>query len=576
MLDFGGLISEMKIQLKAKQRPVMINNIRDIIRNGAAKYGDRSVLYYRRNKEECSFTFNDYNNNMNYLGTAFASLGLAGSHIAVIGDTCPEYLVTYHATVNGGSVIIPLDRELSIDEIVKFLILSESNAIVYTENFNNLLVNYEKQLPNIKYFIPIMHETEKTVNSKIRSYTELLEYGHRELHNGNTLFIDHQIDMNKMSALLFTSGTTGTSKGVMLSHKNLTAAANASCQSMEYDDDNTFVDLLPMHHSYEITCGHMAITALGGTMYINDSLKNTLRSILYFKPNALMVVPLYVETMHKRIWAEIEKKGLTNKVNFAMQLSNILLKLGIDIRDKLFSEVRNSLGGNLRSIVCGGAPLSPRLIKDFFCFGIIVLEGYGITECSPLVAVNRPGKSRYHSVGQPVYGCEVKIDYNPGEKTGEILVRGDNVMMGYYKNEAATRDVFTDDGWFRTGDIGYIDKDNYIYITGRKKNVIILSNGKNIFPEELEEYLSKSDVISESIVVGRIHENNETVITAIVYPNPEKTADMSADQKITLIKQAVNMINKTLPVYKQIREVELRETEFEKTSSRKIKRYNIK
>jgi long-chain acyl-CoA synthetase len=512
---------------------------------------------------------------MNRLGTAFAALGLTGKHIAVIGDTCPEYLVTYHAAVNGGSVIIPLDRDLSENEIVNFLNLSEASAVVYTENFNNKLINYEDKLQNIKFFIPIIHETENISNLKIRSYTELIELGQHELDSGNRIFIDHVIEMDKLSALLFTSGTTGTSKGVMLSQKNLTDAANASCQSMEYDDDNTFVDLLPMHHSYEITCGHMSITALGGTMYINDSLKNTMRSILYFKPNALMVVPLYVETMHKRIWAEIEKKGMRKKVEFAMWLSRFMLKFGVDLRDKLFAEVRESLGGNLRSIVCGGAPLKPQLIKDFFCFGIIVLEGYGITECSPLVAVNRPGKARYHSVGQPVYGCEVKIDKQPESETGEILVRGGNVMMGYYKNEEATRKVFTDDGWFRTGDIGYMDKDNYIYITGRKKNVIILSNGKNVFPEEIEEHLSYSQIIAETIVIGKARENGEIVITAIIYPNPDMTAGMSADEKMTAVKQAVNDINKTLPVYKQVRDIEIRDTEFTKTTSKKIKRYNF-
>lgn len=566
----------MKIELKARRRPKMINNLRDIIRNGAAEYGDKPALYYRRNKEELSFSFNQYNDCMNRLGTAFAKIGLMGSHIAVIGETCPEYLVTYHATVNGGGVIIPLDRDLPVNEIINFLNLSEATAVVYTETFNNALINFEDRLPNIKYFIPIIHETETKASPKIRSYTDLLNLGQQELDKGNRTFLDHEIIMDKMSALLFTSGTTGTSKGVMLSHKNLTAAVNASCQSMEYDDRNTFVDLLPMHHSYEITCGHMSITALGGTMYINDSLKNTLRNINYFKPNALMVVPLYVETMHKRIWAEIDKKGLRGKVKFAMLLSTILLKFGIDIRDNLFSEVRNSLGGNLRSIVCGGAPLKPQLIKDFFCFGIIVLEGYGITECSPLVAVNRPGKSRYHSVGQPVYGCEVKIDKKPGEETGEILVRGDNVMMGYYKNEEATREVFTDDGWFRTGDIGYMDKDNYIYITGRKKNVIILSNGKNVFPEEIEEHLSYADIIAECIVIGRNKGGDDIVITAVIYPDPDKTAGMTPDEKTAAVKQAVNTINKSLPVYKQVRDIEIRETEFIKTTSRKIKRTEVK
>ena len=264
------------------------------------------------------------------------------------------------------------------------------------------------------------------------------------------------------------------------------------------------------------------------------------------------------------------------KVRGAMKISNALLKLGIDKRDKFFGQITGAFGGELRSIICGGAPIAPEIIKDFNAFGICVLEGYGITECAPLVAVNRPGEERYHSVGRPVPGCEVRIDKTEGEETGEILVKGNNVMIGYYKNEEATRDAFTDDGWFRTGDIGYLDSDGYIYITGRKKNVIILSNGKNVFPEEVEGYLYKCDLINECVVIGRENANGEIVITAVVYPEYEKLADKSADEIHDIIKEQINVINRDLPSFKQVREVEIRDVEFEKTTSKKIKRFLVK
>ena len=280
--------------------------------------------------------------------------------------------------------------------------------------------------------------------------------------------------------------------------------------------------------------------------------------------------------MYKKIWDEINKKGMTKKVKLGMKASNALLALGIDKRKEIFSQILDAFGGNLTSIVCGGAPLSPQLIKDFYSFGITILEGYGITECAPLVAVNSPGKIRFHSVGQPVYGCEVKIDKADDEEAGEILVKGGNVMMGYYKNPEATAEVFTEDGFFRTGDIGYMDKDNYIYITGRKKNVIILSNGKNVFPEEIEERLSDVEIISECVVIGRKNENGDIVITAIAVPNMEKLEGKSEEEVYDEVKAAINEANRHLPSFKQVHEIEIRYEEFEKTTSRKIKRYAIK
>lgn len=563
-------------KLKAIKKPKMINDLRELVVTNDRDYGDKDLYIYKEDGSEKHFTYKDNLNYMNQLGTAFAKLGLMGKRIAVIGDAHPYYMVSYYAAINGGGVIVPLDKELIIDEIINFINISEVSAVVYTEVFNNKLINYAERMPNVNYFIPIYPKSEECNSPKIKPITDLFNLGQQALDNGNRAFLEHKIDIEKMCAIIFTSGTTGTSKGVMLSQRNLAFSTNASCMSMEYDHRNTYVSVLPMHHTYEVTCGHLAISNLGGTVYMNDSLKNALRTFNSFKPNTLMLVPLFVETMYKRIWTEIDKKGMRGKVKTIMKISDFLRKFGIDLRDKLFSQITGALGGNLRSIVCGGAPLNPQLIKDFESFGITILEGYGITECSPLVAVNHPDNVRYNSVGRPVYGCKVRIDkVNPEDETGEICVKGENVMLGYYMNEAATKEVFTDDGWFKTGDIGYMDTEGFIYITGRKKNVIILSNGKNIFPEEIEEHLSSCELIKESIVLGRENENGDIVVTSLIHPDYDLLKDKSEAEIYDTIKQNVTNINKKLPVYKQIRKIEIRENEFEKTTSKKIKRYKI-
>ncbi len=566
----------MPKKLKALHHPEMIKDLRDLVESNARMYGDKPLYIHKENGEDKTFTYNDNLREMNALGTAFAELGQMGGRTAVIGETHPSYMTTYYATVNGNGVIVPLDKELGETQLFDFINLSEVTAIVYTGTFNKRLVNNADKIPNVKYFIPIHPDEEELANPLVKSFRSLIDMGQKLLDEGDTRFADVVIDLEKMCALIFTSGTTGTSKGVMLCQRNLSFSSNAAVRSMEFDERNTLCSVLPLNHTYEVTCGHLAASNIGATITINDSLKNALRNFKHYQPNLLMVVPLFVETIHKRIWAEIDKKGMRKKVRAAMAISDAMLKVGIDMRDTLFKQITEPFGGQLRSFVCGGAPLNPQLIKDFNSFGIFVLEGYGITECSPLVAVNHPGKERAHSVGTPVYGCQVKIDLSEGESTGEILVKGENVMLGYYQNEEATKEVFTDDGWFRTGDIGYMDKDGYIFITGRKKNVIILSNGKNVFPEEVEEHLGAIEEINEVVVIGRKNDANDIIITAIIHPDYAKFEGKSSDEILAYMKERVTAVNKTLPTFKQVRDVELRETEFEKTTTRKIKRYVVK
>ena len=582
--------SEVTVRTLSVRRdePKEIKSLRDLVETSAELYGDKILYIYKRGEARYSFSYNDYRRDLYRLGEGMSRIGLMGGTVAVIGESCPEYMTAYIAAVSGGGVIVPLDRDLGHAEIARFADLSGAEAVFYTEQFNDVLPSLAEQMPQVRYFIPIApaEGSDTTDGSSsagdavILPYSELLALGDKAMEEGDRSFLDYDCtaDMSQMSALLFTSGTTGTSKGVMLSHANLVASVNAASRGTIFGPDNTFVDLLPMHHSYEITCGHLGAANLGGTVYINDSLKNTLRSITTFKPDSLIVVPLYVETMHKRIWAEIARKGMTRRVRALMKASSAMHRAGIDIRRKLFKQILDGLGGNLRYIICGGAPLSPELVRDFDAFGIEICEGYGITECSPLIAVNRHGKVRLRSVGQPVDNCEVRIADPSADGTGEIEARGRNVMLGYFGNEEATAEVFTEDGWFRTGDVGCMDADSYIYITGRKKNIIILSNGKNIFPEEIEEHLYTSPLIGECVVIGRKNSAGDTRITAVIYPSDEavELEGKSEEEKLALIRDAVNTINRSLPVYKQVRDVELRSEEFEKTTTRKIKRFLVK
>lgn len=562
--------------LKGARPPKVITDLRHLVESGAENFGDKTLYFYRDvNGEQAEYSYARLNSDIKAMGTAFHKLGISTKNVAVSGDTHPYYIATYITMVTGNGCIVPIDRDISIEATVDFLRLAECTAYVYTKAQREKAEKIAELMPEMQYFIPLEPDGDSVFSERVITIDQILEMGEKALEEGCTDFVNTELDMEKMSALLFTSGTTGTSKGVMLSHKNLAAATNASVLSMSYDDRNTFVSVLPPHHSYEMTCGHLAIMDLGAQIFINDSLKHVMKNFQNFKPNALMLVPLFLETMHKRIWEEVRKKGMEKQLRALMKMNSAMLACRIDVRSKLFQKVTGAFGGNLKSIVCGGAPLSPDLIKDFYAFGITVLEGYGITECAPLVAVNSPGKVKFHSVGTPVKGCQVMIDKADDEETGEILVKGDNVMMGYYKNPEATAEVFTEDGWFRTGDIGYMDEDGYIFITGRKKNVIILSNGKNVFPEELEEHLSYVPCILESVVLTRENDLGEQTITAIIVPNMDMFKDSTKDDIYADIKTAVNNINKNLPSFKQIRKIEVRYEPFERTTSKKIQRFKV-
>ncbi len=509
-----------------------------------------------------------------------SALGYKNNRIAVIGETSVEWVATYAATVASGNIVIPMDKELKIEEIEGFLEFAEADAIVFSKSFNEKFANAAANHKTVTRFIPLDIEGCPFADSeKVTPFSALVEKGIEAVKNGYEL--PKAEDLDRMAVMLFTSGTTGTSKCVMLSERNVVAALNAACACVNFCPEDTIVSVLPLHHTYELCC-LMAGLNYGMHIGINDSLKRVIKNFEAFKPTGLVLVPLFVTTMNKKVWDEAKKTKRDRLLKTALKVSKVTRHVGIDLRKKLFADVNAAFGGNLCKIVCGGAPLNPSLVECFEEFGVTISEGYGITECSPLISVNPYYASKSGSVGPAVDCCRVRIDSDhvndKGYNEGEILVKGDNVMLGYYKNPEETAKVFTEDGWFRTGDEGYIDEDGYIFITGRKKFVIVLENGKNVFPEEIEEYLGTLSSIAECVVVGRKKKDSDAVVlTAIVYPNFSEFAEGTPIEQVTeAVKEQINKLNHSIVGYKQIRAVEIRTTEFEKTTSRKIKRHLIK
>ncbi len=567
------MLDRVKKRVRIYEKPVDMKSLLKI----AEGHGERTLFrYYSAPKTVSDMTYTEYATMTRRLAAGFTSLGLVGRRIAVIGETSPFWVSAYHASIASGCVAVPMDKELLVEEIEGLLASAEVEAIVFSKQFNAKFAHAIESHPTLRYFIPVTPSEELPESDKIISFDDVLSRG-AEMTDYD---YPEVADTNRMAEMLFTSGTTGTSKCVMLSEKNVMASVNSACDTVNFSSEDTIVSVLPVHHTYELACMQAGIN-LGIVVAINDSIKHVIQNFKLYQPTGLVLVPLFVNTIYKRIFDEARKTGREKKLRFALKLSRFLRHFGIDLRKKLFKDVRNTFGGKLEKIISGGAPLNAELCRTFFEFGIQLCEGYGITECSPLIAVNPYYAPRPGSVGTVVPNCYARIqtadDILPIGEVGEIVVSGDNVMLGYYNNEEANRAVFTDDGWFCTGDMGYMDKDGYIYITGRIKSVIVLENGKNVFPEEIEEYLADVPGVAESVVVGRKAEDGETIVlTAVIYPDEETFAGMEKDAVTAALNEQITALNKRMASFKHIRAIELRDEPFEKTTSRKIKRHLVK
>ena len=550
-----------------------VNSIKEFL-NVIEGHGGRTL--YRWLETPSSYTSNTYgefHKKVIAIAKGYQKAGLAGKRIAIIGETSVEWVASYLAVLTTGGVVIPMDKELDVTAIDGFLETAEAEAIVYSKSFNTKLAYLAENHATVKKLIPMDSSVEVTDN--IINLESLIGEGKDE-----ELKISER-STDELAVMLFTSGTTGTSKCVMLCERNIWSTVNSACQTVEFSKDDVIVSVLPLHHTYELAV-MLAALVYGMQVGINDSLRHIMKNFAEFKPTGLVLVPLFINTMYSKIIDNAKKSGKYKLLMNMMKVSNALRHVGIDLRRVLFKQVLGAFGGNINKIVSGGAPLNPEMMRQFDGFGITIAEGYGITECSPLISVNPYYALKSGSVGPAVPSCTVRIDArgknDKGFDEGEIQVKGKNVMLGYYKNEEENAKAFTDDGWYRTGDIGYMDEDGYIFITGRLKSVIVLENGKNVFPEEIEEYLEKIEGIEEVVVVGRKAEDGETVkLTAIVYPKTEMYGEtIDTEKAYKDIHAKILDLNRTLPSFKQLKALEIREVPFEKTTSRKIKRHLVK
>jgi long-chain acyl-CoA synthetase len=455
-------------------------------------------------------------------------------------------------------VIVPIDKELSNEEIKNIIIDSEAKAFIYSDDYKDVAEYIKNSDATIHHFI------------NMNNLPELITKGNNLINHGDKSVINMVIDNKALAAIIYTSGTTGAAKGVMLSHNSIVSDAVAACRYVYFQGSNMLV--LPLHHSFAFTAAVVAVLIEGSEICINKSLKNVLTDMVKYKPHNMFLVPLFVETFYKKIWESAKKKGKDKMLKKLVAVSDMLLKVGIDLRRTLFKSILQAFGGNLKLIVCGGAPLDATYVKGLRSFGINVLNGYGITECSPVVSVNRNNYYRDGSVGLVLPGVDVKIEQPNEYGHGEIYVKGDIIMLGYYRNEQATKDTF-DSEWFKTGDLGFVDADGFLYVTGRIKNLIILSNGKNISPEELELELLNIPLIKEIIVRQEISAKGcSDVIIAEIFPDNDVAVSQGADNIKECIDQAIADFNKNNPPYKRIQRIILRDVEFPKTTTKKIKR----
>ena len=568
-----------KVTIEQKfERP---ESLRAMLREASHSLGDKiAYKYFDADNNIREISYKRFYALYKAFGENLLELGLEKKRIALLSENRPAWILAYCAVISSGNVIVPLDKELMPSQVEGFINYSEAEAIICSDKYISAVKSMN--LPGLRYIINFDDNAGSgESDARVLRFSDLTEKADNESENH---FRSIRFDQSKMCALIFTSGTTGTSKGVMLSEDNLLENIFAASNMICFPQDTVLLSALPMHHTYETSCGELTALRLGCTVCINNSLKYFMRNIGIFKPTAMVLVPLFVVTIKKKIIEEIKKRKLEKVFNAGVKTSRVIRKVGIDTRKLLFSKIRAPLGGRLKNIIVGGAAIDADTIDWFADIGINVSQGYGITECGPLVACNPLVTLDSASVGIPIPDSKVKIietdeegheyDQSVGE-IGEICVKGKHVMLGYYRNEQATAEAFTEEGYFKTGDYGYVDENGYIFITGRKKNIIVLQNGKNVYPEEIEEYLEKIDVIKECVVVGRTKEGGEVVLTALIYPDFDKFKGSTDPEIIECIRAEVAKINKSLPIFKQVRNIELKKNEFEKTTTQKIIRYKL-
>ena len=557
--------------------------VKEIFINSSKEYADRTFLLEKFNPKGdwTEITYNQFKNEVIGLGTALTrKLNLKDTRIVIIGENTHHWYVSYMTMLCGAGIAVPVDKELPENEIENVIKRAKASAVIFSTKKADVIKKVSENLPDVKYFIQMNSDQE--IDGRFVGLNYLIEEGKALVNGGDNSFMNIEIDPDAFKVLIFTSGTTSNAKGVMLCNRNLAQNVNAATAYVKLTPDDRLMSILPLHHTYESSIGFLLPFGVGASVSVCQGLKHIVSDLQETKPTALLTVPLLVESLYRKINANIKKSKKDGLVNSMIHVTNALKVVGVDIKRKVFNEIYENLGGRLRIIVSAAAPIDAKIGKWVEDIGILFLQGYGLTETAPIAALTPDFETKVGSAGKAVVGAKLRID-NPNENgEGEVLICSKTLMLGYYEDEEATKEaIFEENGerWFHSGDIGYMDNDGFLYITGRSKNVIVTQNGKNIYPEEIELMLSKHTEIKECMVYGKeVEGEKELIITAKVIPNYEVIEekygkDLSEEEIYKIIWDKVKEVNKELTSYKAIKKIEIKHDEFVKTTTMKIKRF---
>lgn len=553
----------------------IFEDFRIMTENVANKYPNKVAYSFKENPHKPEITKKTFAETRTYIvamGTGLVDFGVREKHIAIVGEASYNWVTSYYATMSIGAVTVPIDKELPADDIKSIIETAECDFVIYSSVIDAKIKAIRESISISPKFICM---SKKTEIEDVTMLSDIITRGEKLVADGDNSYYDYDLDPNKLASIVFTSGTTGKGKGVMLTQTNIVSDMTQGMYNFNITPKTLCV--LPPHHTFGSTVNFVGHYAQGAEVYISNGLKYILNELKEQQPTHLILVPLFVETFYKRIWATAEKQGKDKLLRTMIKASNGMRKVGIDLRKKLFASVTSAFGGKLEMIICGGAALNQDIIDTFESIGIVILNGYGITECAPLISCNRNEYRKNGSVGTPIIGEKVKIADPDENGEGEICVKGPNVMMGYYKNPEATEAAFDKDGYFKTGDFGKLDEEGWIYITGRLKNLIILSNGKNVYPEEIETEISRIYGVNEVVVYEGLNKDGSSkdCIVAEIYPDFDALKAHGITDTQKHFKDGVNEINKRSAPYKKVQIVKIRNEEFEKNTSKKIIRFKI-
>lgn len=555
-----------------------VKSLKELIDQSANLYGGNTAFLVKDEKggEYREITYKKFKEDIDALGTKLLEMGLKDSKIAIIGENCYQWMVAYYAVVNGTGIVVPLDKELNQEEIHNLIVTAGCQAVFFTENYGTYFKDED-----------IEHKIEMTAYEKsfqpspeLVQWNDLVKEGYFLRRQGNLAFVNADIDPFEMKMILFTSGTTDVAKGVMLCHNNIITNILDTSSIVKIRETDRSLSILPIHHTFESTMGIGVLLYAGASIAFCEGLKHIAKNMAEAEATILVGVPLIFESIYEKIWKQAEKTGKAKTLRKAIKLNKSMKGFGIDLSRTLFKSIYKKFGGKLRMLVSGAAAIDPNVCRGFEDLGIKVLQGYGLTESAPLISGTPDFSDTYKkagSVGLPVKSGVLLIVDKDDDQIGEILFSGPNVMLGYYNLPDKTAEVLKD-GWFYTGDLGFLDDEGWLYITGRKKNVIVTKTGKNIYPEEVEYYVNRSKYIQESLVHGIEDDREETLVGVQVRPDydviyEEFGENVDDGQIQALIKKAIAEINERLPIYKRIRNISVRKDEFIKTTTKKIKRF---